>query len=87
MASFGNIFRWRQLPPVGLTDEDDTSGAKAFGQKLDGSGDPPTDPCGTDTGRHADLFLGDVADSISVDEFDSIWDFEFFSTEFRLLGE
>ena len=42
MASFGNIFRWRQLPPVGLTDEDDTSGAKAFGQKLDGSGDPPT---------------------------------------------
>ena len=72
MASFGNIFRWRQLPPVGLTDEDDTSGAKAFGKKLNGSGDPPTDPCGTETGRHADLFLGDVADSISVDEFDSI---------------
>lgn len=60
---------------------------KTLGQKLDGSGDTPTDPRGTDTGCHADLFLGDVAGSISVDEFDSIWDFEFYSTEFRLLGE
>src|SRR5512139_1677596 len=46
-ASFGNVFRRRQLPPVRLADEDDPSGAEALRQEFDGAGDSPTDPGGT----------------------------------------
>src|SRR5512137_2329219 len=75
------------MQPVGLADEDDSSGAETLRQKPDGAGDSPTDPRGTETGCHPDLFVGDVAGSVAVDELDPIGDSEFFSAEFRLLGE
>src|SRR5512136_3153477 len=87
MTSPGNIFRRRQLPPVGLADEDDPSGAQAPRQKLDSAGDSPADPGGADTGCHTDLLVRDIAGSIAMDELDLIGDAELFSTEFRLLGE
>ena len=48
---------------------------------------PPGDPSGTDTSCHTDLLVRDIAGSIAMDELDLIGDAEFFSTEFRLLGE
>src|SRR5512147_745979 len=87
MTSPGNIFRRRQLPPVGLADEDDPSGAEALRQKPDSADDSPSDPCSTDTGCHTGLLVRDVAGSIAMDELDLIGDAEFFSAEFRLLGE
>src|SRR5512143_2637158 len=80
----GNIFRRRQLPPVGLADEDDPSGAQAPRQKLDSAGDSPGDPGGADAGCHTDLLVRDVARGIAMDELDLIGDAEFFSAEFRL---
>src|SRR5512137_2809430 len=75
------------LPPVGLADEDDPSGAEALRQKLDSADDSPSDPCSTETGCHTGLVVRDVAGSIAMDELDLIGDAEFFSTEFCLLGE
>src|SRR5512139_413659 len=75
------------LPPVGLADEDDPSGAKALRQKLDSADDSPSDPCSTETGCHTGLVVRDVAGSIAMDELDLICDAQFFSAEFRLLGE
>src|SRR5512139_3338276 len=75
------------LPPVGLADEDDPSGAEALRQKLDGADDSPSDPRGTETGCHTGLLVRDEAGSITMDELDLIGDTEFFSAEFRLLGE
>ena len=67
--------------------EKDPSGAEALRQKFYGAGHSSSDPRGTDTGCHIDLFVCDVADSVAVDELDSVSDAEFFSAEFRLLGE
>src|SRR5512137_2873128 len=75
------------MQPVGLADKDDSFGAETLCQKPDGAGDSTTDPRGTETGCHSDLFVGDVADSVAVDELDTIGDSEFFSAEFRLPGE
>ncbi len=83
----GDIFRLRQLPPVGLADEDDPPGAKALRQELDGAGESPGDPGGTDTGRHTGLVVRDVARGIAMDELDLTGHAEFFGAEFRLLGE
>src|SRR5512137_134479 len=74
------------MPPVGLADEDDPSGAQAPRQKLDSAGDSPGDPSGTDTGCHTGLLVRDIAGSIAMNEFDLIGDAEFYSTEFRLPG-
>jgi hypothetical protein len=76
----GHIVRRRHLPPVGLADEDDPSGAQAPRQELDGAGDPTGDPGGTDTGCDTGLLVGDIAGSIAVDERDAIGDAEFFGT-------
>jgi hypothetical protein len=62
------------LQPVWLADEDDPSGAETLSHKFDGADDSPTDPSGADTGCHTDLFAGDVAGSVSVDELDPIGD-------------
>src|SRR5574340_522392 len=86
-TSPGNIFGRRWLPPEGLADEDDPSGAQAPRQKLDGAGDSPADPGGSDAGCHLDLIVGDVARSVAMDELDPIGDAEFFGTESCLLGE
>src|SRR5512137_2733094 len=75
------------MPPVGLADQDDSSGAETLRQKLDGADDSPSDPCSTETGCHTGLVLRDVAGSIAMDELDLIGDAEFFRAEFRLLGE
>jgi hypothetical protein len=78
---------WRQLPPEGLADEDDSSGAQARRQKLDRAADSPGDPGGTDTGCHTDLLVRDLAGGIAMDKPDLIGDAEFHGTEFRLPGE
>ena len=83
----GNFFRRRQLQPIGLADEYNPSGAEALRQKFDGAGDSPSDPRGTETGCHTDLFIGYVSGSVAVDELDAVGDIEFFSATFRLLGE
>jgi len=83
----GDVFRRRKLPPVGLADEDDPSGAQASLQKVDGAGDSPADPGGSDTGRHADLLVRDVPGGIAVDEPDPVGDAELQSAKFRLPGE
>src|SRR5512143_450419 len=79
----GDIFRRRQLPPVGLADEDDPSGAQAPRQQLDRADDSPGDPRGTDTGGHTDLLVRDVAGRIAMDELELIGDAEFFGAAFR----
>jgi hypothetical protein len=70
-----------------LADEDDPFGAETLCQKPDGAGDSPTDPRGAETGCHTELFVGNVASSVAMDKLNLIGDFEFFSAEFRLLGE
>lgn len=52
----GNLFRRRQLPPVGFADQEDSSGEEALRQKFDGAGDSASDPRGAETGRHARPF-------------------------------
>ena len=67
----------RMIPP----------GRRLFARRPDGADDSSTDPRGTETGCHTDLFVNDVADSVAVDELDPIGNSEFFSAEFRLPGE
>ncbi|VFU10196.1 conserved protein of unknown function [Methylocella tundrae] len=86
-ASLGNVFRWRQLPPVGLADEDDPVTAEALRQKRYGAGDSPSDPRRTDAGRDTDLLVGDIAGSVAMDELHTISDAEFFGAAFRLIAE
>ena len=83
----GHLFRRRQLPPVGLADEDDPAGAQASLQQLDGAVHAPADPGGADTGGHIDLLVSDIAGGIAMDEPDLVGDAEFSSAAVRLLGE
>ncbi len=75
------------MPPVGLADKNDPSGAQALCQQLDSADDSPGDPSGPNTGCHTDLLVRDITGSIAMDERDLIGDAEFFSPEFRLFGE
>ncbi|MBN8798312.1 MAG: hypothetical protein J0H45_02985, partial [Stenotrophomonas nitritireducens] len=76
----GDIFCWRQLPPVRLANQDDSTSTQAPGQKLDGASDTSADPGGTDTSRHIRFLVSDVAACIVVDEIDLMGDAEFFGT-------
>src|SRR5512138_3839109 len=87
MTPLDDNLRRRQPPPVGLADEDDSSGAQAPRQQLDGAGDSPPDPGGADTGCHSGLLIGDIAGGITMDEFDLAVNAEFLGAAFRLLGE
>ena len=87
MAPPGHLFRWRQLPPVGLADEDDPSGAQALLHQFDGAGHAPADPGGADTGGNIDLFVSDKASGIAMEERDLVGHAEFFGPAIRLLGE
>lgn len=75
------IFVWSRAASPGV------SGAQAPRQNIDRADDPPGDPGGTDTGCHTGLLVRGEVDSIAMDELDLVGDAEFFSTEFRLLGE
>src|SRR5690606_25526674 len=77
----------RQPQPVRLANEDNSSWAEALGQKFNGAGDSPTDPCSADAGSDPGLFVSNIAGSVAVDELQSIGDPELFGTQFRLVGE
>src|SRR5690606_25141480 len=77
----------RQPQPVRLANEDNSSWAEALGQKFNGAGDSPTDPCSADAGSDPGLFVSNIACSVAVDELQLIGDPELFGTQFRLLGE
>ena len=83
----GHIFARRQLPPVGLADEDDSARAQTPLQQFDGAGHAPADPGGADTGGHSDLLVSDEAGSIAMEEPDLIGHAEFHGPVLRLLGE
>ena len=87
MAPPGHLIGWRHLPPVGLADEDDPSGAQTPLQQFDGAGHAPADPGGADTGGHMDLLVSHKAGGIAMDETDLVGHAEFHGPALRLFGE
>ena len=87
LAPPGHLFGWRQLPPVGLADEDNSAGAQTALQQFDGANHAPADPGGADTRGHIDPLVSHKAGSIAMDEPDLIGHAEFHGPVLRLLGE
>src|SRR5690606_12043812 len=72
---------------IRLANEDNPSRAEALGQKFNGAGDSPTDPCSADAGRDPGLFVCNITGSVIVDELQLLGGPELVGTQFRRLGE